>query len=178
MSKSNKTDGFTLVEVMVVLAIFAILTVLAMPSLSRIIATSQIRGFSNDLQTSILRARSEAMTRQQPVVVCPTVNGTECAMLTTDYQLGILAFMDLDGDGDLGGSDEILVQQLHRDINSVSVALSGAQSRFTFSPQGFLNRSLAFSITSNDDDLPEMRLCGERPGKTFVIMTNECPHEA
>jgi type IV fimbrial biogenesis protein FimT len=63
--------GFTLIELMVVLAILAIVVAFAAPSLERFVVRNRIFNITNDLLAAINFARSEAISRNQCVSICP-----------------------------------------------------------------------------------------------------------
>lgn len=67
--------GFTLVEVMVTVAVLAILASAGMPSFTRMIASQRTSGAAADLYVALTRARSEAVKRDTDVVLAPTVAG-------------------------------------------------------------------------------------------------------
>ena len=64
--------GFTLVELLVVVAVISIFLAFAGPSLSGMVATQQVRNASYDLHATLNVARSEALTRNAAVTVTPT----------------------------------------------------------------------------------------------------------
>ncbi len=66
--------GFTLVELLVVMAISAILIAAAVPSFQSLIASSRASSASGTLVSSLEFARSEAIRRNQNVTVCRTAN--------------------------------------------------------------------------------------------------------
>ena len=61
--------GFTLIELMVVVALVAIILVLAAPSFKDMLVMRRLRGASAELVTDVQFARSEAVSRQQGVVL-------------------------------------------------------------------------------------------------------------
>jgi type IV fimbrial biogenesis protein FimT len=63
------SDGFTLVELMTVVAVVAVLASLAAPSFSRLVASNNVRSAASDLQMALLRARSEAVSRNVDIIV-------------------------------------------------------------------------------------------------------------
>lgn len=71
----SPSRGFTLVEVMVVIAIVGILASIAVPGFRDMIAGQKVRGVANDLYAALLYARSEAMKRNGQVSVVRPAGG-------------------------------------------------------------------------------------------------------
>src|SRR5512133_2253989 len=65
------SQGFTLVELLVTLAVAGILASLAMPSYREFVANQRIKTASFDLMSSLTLARSEAIKRAAQVTVAP-----------------------------------------------------------------------------------------------------------
>lgn len=70
--------GFTLIEVMLVVAIVAVLATIAVPSFVSVINNTRMSGEINSVVRALNFARSEATKRGQLVSVCPS-SGTSCA---------------------------------------------------------------------------------------------------
>lgn len=85
--------GFTLIELMVAVAILAILLAVGVPSFQSFIASSRLTTANNDLVGAITLARSEAIRRGSRVTVCKSANSTAC---TDDggWQQGWIVFID------------------------------------------------------------------------------------
>lgn len=62
-------SGFTIIELLMAIAILAILTAVAVPSLRDLVVTARVRGAAEDIRASFQRARSEAVTRNSEVEV-------------------------------------------------------------------------------------------------------------
>ncbi|NQX90437.1 MAG: type II transport protein GspH [Halioglobus sp.] len=73
MSNPPVVQGFTLVELMLVLAVLAVGAVLAAPSLQHLQQDSRLRMESGRLLVALHLARSEAIMRNEPVSLCPSV---------------------------------------------------------------------------------------------------------
>jgi type IV fimbrial biogenesis protein FimT len=103
--------GFGLIELVIVIAIIAILTVIALPSYSRIMTRNRVITDTNDFLAAVNLARNEAVARGRPVSVCASVNGTSCDGLgVADWSRGYIVFTDFDPVGviDAGAGDTVL----------------------------------------------------------------------
>lgn len=94
----SRASGFTLVELMAVVAILAVLLTIGAPTFIETIKNSRIRTESYAIRSTLANARSEAMARRMPVVVCETSNSTACATNTTSWNIAHLAFANADDD--------------------------------------------------------------------------------
>src|SRR5450756_2718617 len=70
--QSRSGSGFTMIELLVVIAIAGILAALAAPSFSDLIASKRAQAVASELYVALLKARSEAVTRNANVTLAPT----------------------------------------------------------------------------------------------------------
>ena len=66
-SMRSVQQGFSAIELMVVVAIIGIVMAIAIPSFAAAILNSRIRGVAESMQAGLLQARSEAIKRNAPV---------------------------------------------------------------------------------------------------------------
>jgi type IV fimbrial biogenesis protein FimT len=86
------TRGFTLVELMVTLAVLAILTMVAVPSFRDTIRRNRVSAASNALLADLRYARTEAINRGQLVSLCPSSDGSSCTADGTAWDAGWLVY--------------------------------------------------------------------------------------
>ncbi|MEW6764314.1 MAG: GspH/FimT family pseudopilin [Pseudomonadota bacterium] len=92
-----RTQGFTLVELMVTIAVAGIILTVGVPSFMSVINGSRLTTTANDLLGDMAYARTEAMRRGQRVTIC-TSNNTNVANPTctgTPWTDGWIIFEDL-----------------------------------------------------------------------------------
>ncbi len=75
----QKTQGFSLIELITTMAIAGIFMAIAIPSYQSIISSTGISAEVNDLYRDLEFARSEATKRGLNVAVCPSSNGSSCS---------------------------------------------------------------------------------------------------
>lgn len=80
MSRTKPNSGFTLMELMVTIAVLAITLAIAVPSFSGVIGNSKLRGQAGELQAAISYARTEAIRLNRNVVFCHSNNGINCTI--------------------------------------------------------------------------------------------------
>ncbi len=74
----KRSEGFTLVELMVVIAIVAILAALAFPSFEGSMRSNRVATTTNEMLASLSFARSEAVRSSTTSEVCASADGATC----------------------------------------------------------------------------------------------------
>ena len=101
--RTQRTRGFTLIELVVTMAIAAVLMMVAVPSFVNFQRNSQLTSLTNSLVASIYAARGEAMKTGFNAFVVPTANGS-------DWTTGWIVFVDNNRDNAFSATDDTLVQ--------------------------------------------------------------------
>lgn len=97
--------GFTLVELLAVLAICMLLTALGLPGLLQARRNAEITATSNGMLGVLEAGRELALTRRSRVVLCPSTDYQRCGYR---WAGGLLLFFDKDGDGQRGEAEEVV----------------------------------------------------------------------
>jgi len=102
-------QGFTLFELIITLAIAAIVIGVAAPSFSGMIQDNRLSSQSLDFLASLNYARSEAIKRRTPVTLCKSADGSTCTN-AGDWGQGWIVFVDGNGSQarENGGNEPIL----------------------------------------------------------------------
>lgn len=83
----RRAQGFTLIEVMIVIAIIAIVAAIAAPNYQNSITSSRKTSAANNILGALQFARSEAVIRRSDKVkVCASADGNTCS--GTDWSTG------------------------------------------------------------------------------------------
>lgn len=99
--------AFSVVELMVALAIAAVGLLAAIPAYSNWIADEQLLNHARQLAGSLSHARSEAIKRGLRVNLCKSSDGSQCADLGR-WDQGYLMHVDADASGEVDGPDRVL----------------------------------------------------------------------
>ena len=108
---NSKADGFTLVELLVTLAVVGILTSIAAPSFRSMVLDTRLSAQANDMLVSLKFTRSEAIKRNARVTMCRSSNGAACDAAATgsaSWKVGWIVFADGGVVGTVDGADLVL----------------------------------------------------------------------
>lgn len=100
--KRNNYSGFTLLELMVTIAIASILLAVAVPSYRTMVLNNCLTTKTNGFVSAMQLARSSAVTFRDNVTVgalpCSLSGGAACDT-TNEFGTGLIVFRDIDADG-------------------------------------------------------------------------------
>ena len=150
------SQGFTLPELLVTLAVIAILITMSGPSLKGMIINQQVTAAAREVYNTLILARSEAVKRQQSVSLCSSINGTVCDEDNSGWHHGWLIFNDKDADGILD-TEDILIR--------VAQERSSSEMRITWN-RGF---SLTFNSRGQTGTAGTFQVCDGQEVKAVVV---------
>ena len=139
---NNRQTGFTLTELMVTMAIVAILMVVGVPSYQYITNANRMSGEVNGLLGDLQYAREEAIREGQPVTVCAG-NGTQAAPTPTNcagapnWQGGWLVFPNPTGALTAPAAGTVLRVQNAFSGTDTFVSNPATATQITYNREGF-----------------------------------------
>ncbi len=175
----------SLIELLVTLAMAALVAGLGVPSFLRVLARHAIAAQAEELQDAVRIGRNEAMKRSGPVVLCRTDAGntSHCAGSGGDWQTWLL-FADVARSGTFVGGDATLRQHLdvsgrmsvRSDVASIRFEATGiartdaGQAVFVLSPAG------SSAGAPGSDRASQRQVCVNPRGEVAIIDGNAtCP---
>jgi len=125
--------GATVLELMVTLAIAAILVTAGVPSFQGYLLRQHVRTAVNQLHHDLMLARSEAVYRNSVVIACPGAPEVGCAD-QPDWSDGWIVFEDADGDRALSASETVI--RYGQLMQEVQVLTTSGRGPLRFFPDG------------------------------------------
>jgi len=146
------SKGFTLLELIIIIAILGITMAIAAPGLGDMIANNRLSGAINDFVAAQQFAKAEAASRVNPTTLCQrNDDGTEC-VIGGDWNVGWIVFSDLDGNATVDPGDTVLLR--HEALND----------RISFGGTGDVTNSVTYQPTgtSSVESTTVLIVCDDR----------------
>lgn len=101
--KAQQQNGFTIIELMLTIALGAVLLALAVPSYTTMVKNNCLTTKTNGLISAIQLARSTAITARTDILFSPMCtldsDASTCTDANNEFGDGIVVFRDIDGSG-------------------------------------------------------------------------------
>ena len=172
--------GFTTIELMVVVAILAIVLGLAAPSFKHLTQNNRITTKINILSSDYQYARSEAVRRGLPVVLCASINGESCTATeqgddkTQNWGTGWIIFNDDNNNHTLDAAAPSAEKVLRvQGALTGGDILIGNRNFISFNRNGF-SPAVLFSLRTEPQDVSVTRcLVSNLAGQQKIIRYDE-----
>lgn len=142
--------GFTLIELMVTIAVLAVVAMMAAPSFGNILANQRLKQTLVEIKSSLAEARSRAMLTRSNTVICPDKKDGVLATAITKAECGanIVNYSNLSSSQQ---DDSVLLAKISDKIT----IKTGSALSFQFNSQGLTSEkqiticSVSLSYTIN-----------------------------
>ena len=149
----EKNSGFTLLELMITVTLVSLVMAIGIPSMRVFIQNDRLVTQINTMVGHLAYARSEAVTRHQPVIICASSNQTSCS--STNWAEGWILFVDTDNNSDVSATENILRQQ--QALSGSVTFTSSIGSVVTYDERGFAPDSVGTFSLCDDRGTSEMK---------------------
>ena len=149
----RRDAGFTLIELIITMAVLAICAGVALPSLRSFMEQQRTLAAISSLTSHMSLARMAAVTRNQRTVLCPSRNGNSCEA-GTDWSTGWMLFLDEDGNRQPDSGDEVLRMDLEPTSRHLRVVSTVGRQQLRYLPDGSsAGSNLTISICNKAGDV-------------------------
>jgi type IV fimbrial biogenesis protein FimT len=140
--------GFTMLELMVAVAVAAVLAAVAAPSLRDFGYESRLRARVGDLVSDLNFARLEAIKRNTRVLVCAKSAADNTCAATTDWKNGWIVCYDANGDDacDTTSASDPNPMKIAASSDS-ALQLTSTSAVIRFNPLGTSNNASALTLS-------------------------------
>lgn len=191
--------GFTLIELLVTVSVASILLAVAAPSYRTFVQDNQLTAQSNNFFSAMMLAKSEAVKRSSPATICPSTDGTTCAIgaalgaapavpatpttpavpaVAANWTNGWLVFADANGDGIVNVLAGDTIIRVGTALPGQSTLTSRSRTRVTFAASGTtLGFNDTFSLCDDRGSAQSRSLVLSLQGSlsTAKGVANTCP---
>lgn len=153
-------NGFSLLELLVTLAVASIILTAGIPSFRGVIMDNRLASDANQFVASASVARSSAVRFQRNAMVCTSANfdaAVPTCSASTDWSNGWIVWVDKDRDAVTDANEIVSVQA---PLNDTITFTSTTADRFAYDARGF-GLSGADALT----------LCDDRTGETGRVVS-------
>jgi type IV fimbrial biogenesis protein FimT len=142
----KRNAGFTLLEILITVTILTLVMAIGVPSMRDFVKNDRLVTQINTMVGHLAYARSEAVLRHLPVVVCASSNLTSCS--NGSWTDGWIIFVDTDNNSDFSAGEDMLRQ--YEGLSGGNTMTNTVGSIVIYDKRGFAPDSVG-SFTLCDD---------------------------
>jgi type IV fimbrial biogenesis protein FimT len=174
-SHGSHNKGFTLVELLIVMAVAAISVSIAVPSFRTLYQNNRAASQANKFLSAVYMARSESVKRGVRVTLCPRslprTNPESCTG-TVDWKTGWLLFTDEAGVvGAFDGADTLL--QIWDEVRG-NPSFNATASNLQFQSSGYTASAVSYTLTMPDCVGDQIRIIDVSMTGRAAVSTSTC----
>lgn len=122
MAGGRRSSGFSLVELMITIVVLAVIISISAPNFTGLFNGNRLTAHANELVASLQMARSEALRRNAPVIVCRSTDGANCAGAAGAWD----EWITIDSDDEVLRQDRVKAPvELTADVHTISFRGNG-----------------------------------------------------
>jgi len=157
---NSKSQGFTLVELIITLTLVAVVAGFAAPSVVHMIRENAVAAMNNQIVADIQFTRSEAIKRNTPVTICAANSNLNACIQGNDWSRGWIAFVETIS---LNGTV---------DANEPIVRVNQGASSGTMTIRTSTSGNIAGHIAFQGNGFPVIPPAGTLPNTDFLVCEN------
>lgn len=138
MKRFEPARGFSLLELLITLAVVAIVAAFSLPSLNMLLQRGQQRAAASELISIINLSRNTAIQEQVSVTLCPINEKGKCSK---DWDQPLVAFRDPMRKREASQSDQVL-RILDLGNDGITIGRTGIRDYFRFRPSGLAEEAI------------------------------------
>lgn len=158
----RRDSGFTLIELMIAIALVGILLTTAVPALDDFTNDARQTGAINDFISAIHLARNSAITTNSRVTMCASTSGANCEVASWDS--GWIVFGDLNSNGSLDVGETIVSASAA--VEGLNIQSGEFPAALMYRPNG---RAMTNALTGNSGEFTVCDFRGAEHAKVILV---------
>lgn len=143
----SRQTGLTLIELMIGVAIVAILLTVGAPAIQTVLEQNKVIAAVNEISNATRIARFTAVDQEETTILCPSANYKTCS---SDWKQPKIVFADSNENGSRDDDEPLLIAT---DPISANLAVSGIAGSLSFFPDGSVSSAATITLCPPSGDV-------------------------